>query len=283
MGAAVSMADGLYQAGRLVGDSRPIIASIGDSTFIHSGIVPLINAVHTDSRFVLIILDNHTTAMTGFQPTAEATELADGTPAARSASIPDLVRACGVDFIEVTDPYNQEAFRQLVRSAYEHTQSAEGGVAVVVADRPCVLYDPVSIQEHPIPVDVTEECDGCRYCTEAFAASASMHATKVSSFQRFWHEPIECGHAAPDDWQYRVTRLHQFRLPGSDCMSTSDLKVLSVVIAGIGGQGVIFTTRLLTFAAIRLGLPAIAAESHGMSQRGGSVVSHLRVGRSRTV
>jgi indolepyruvate ferredoxin oxidoreductase beta subunit len=61
-------------------------------------------------------------------------------------------------------------------------------------------------------------------------------------------------------------------------MSTSDLKVLSVVIAGIGGQGVIFTTRLLTFAAIRLGLPGIAAESHGMSQRGGSVVSHLRVG-----
>ncbi len=61
-------------------------------------------------------------------------------------------------------------------------------------------------------------------------------------------------------------------------MSGSDLKELRVVIAGIGGQGVIFATRLLTLAAIRLGLPAMAAESHGMSQRGGSVVSHLKVG-----
>ena len=61
-------------------------------------------------------------------------------------------------------------------------------------------------------------------------------------------------------------------------MSAPDIEELRVVIAGIGGQGVIFTTRLLTLTAIRLGLPAIAAESHGMSQRGGSVVSHLRVG-----
>ncbi len=61
-------------------------------------------------------------------------------------------------------------------------------------------------------------------------------------------------------------------------MSAPDFEELRVVIAGIGGQGVIFTTRLLTLTAIRLGLPAIAAESHGMSQRGGSVVSHLRVG-----
>jgi indolepyruvate ferredoxin oxidoreductase beta subunit len=50
------------------------------------------------------------------------------------------------------------------------------------------------------------------------------------------------------------------------------------VIAGIGGQGVIFATRLLTRAAIRMGLPAIASESHGMSQRGGSVVSHVKFG-----
>ncbi len=61
-------------------------------------------------------------------------------------------------------------------------------------------------------------------------------------------------------------------------MSTSDLDELRVLIAGIGGQGVIFATRLLTLTAIRLGLRAIAAESHGMSQRGGSVVSHLKIG-----
>ena len=193
MGAAVSMADGLYQAGRLVGDSRPIIASIGDSTFIHSGIVPLINAVHTGSRFVLVILDNHTTAMTGFQPTAESGALADGTPAARTASIPDLVRACGVDFIEVTDPYGQEEFRQIVRKAYDHSQSPGGGVAVVIADRPCALYDPISIQEHPIPVVVTEECDGCRYCTEAFECPALILLPDSSRVDIDERTCVDCG------------------------------------------------------------------------------------------
>ena len=172
MGAAVSMADGLYQAGRLVGEDRPIIATIGDSTFLHSGIPPLINAVHTGSRFVLVILDNHTTAMTGFQPTAEAGYLADGSRADRAVSIPDLVRACGVNFVRVTDPYNQDSFRAIVRQAYVHSQAPEGGVAVVVANRPCVLYDASPLQQEPIPVVVTEDCDGCRYCLEAFECPA---------------------------------------------------------------------------------------------------------------
>lgn len=172
MGAAVSMADGLYQAGRLAGEDRPIIATIGDSTFLHSGIPPLVNAVHTGSRFVLVILDNHTTAMTGFQPTAEAEVLADGGAAARALSIPDLVRACGVGFVRVTDPYDQESFREILRLAQAHVQDPQGGVAVVIADRPCVLYDPSPIQQDPVPVVVTDECDGCRYCLEAFECPA---------------------------------------------------------------------------------------------------------------
>ncbi|MCP5100983.1 MAG: indolepyruvate oxidoreductase, partial [Chloroflexi bacterium] len=172
MGASISMAHGFYQTNRLVKDKRPIIATIGDSTFFHSGVTSLINAVHAGGRFVLLILDNHTTAMTGFQPTAESEFLADGSNDARKASIADIVRGCGVQFVRQADPYNNEAFQDIVRSAYEHTQSEDGGVAVVIADRPCVLYDPKPVQAHPIPVLITEECDGCRYCTEAFECPA---------------------------------------------------------------------------------------------------------------
>jgi len=193
MGAAVSMADGLYQAGRLVGENRPIIASIGDSTFLHAGIPPLINAVHTGSRFVLVILDNHTTAMTGFQPTAAAEVLADGSAAKRAVSIPDLVRACGVGFVQVTDPYDQQSFREVLRRAYAHTQAAEGGVAVVIADRPCVLYDPSPIQRDPIPVVVTNECDGCRYCLEAFECPALVLSPDGSRVDVDRTLCIECG------------------------------------------------------------------------------------------
>ncbi|MCP4428329.1 MAG: indolepyruvate oxidoreductase, partial [Chloroflexi bacterium] len=172
MGASVTMANGFYQANRLLGDKRPIVATIGDSTFLHSGIVPLINAVHTGARFVLIILDNHTTAMTGFQPTAANDLLADGSDAARKVSIANLVSACGVQFVVETDPYEQEKYRDLLREAHKFSLAPDGGVAVIIANRPCVLYDRDPILEQPVPVVVTEECDGCRFCVEAFECPA---------------------------------------------------------------------------------------------------------------
>ena len=168
MGAGITLADGLYKASRLTGDRRPILATIGDSTFLHAGLSPLINAVHTGSRFVLVILDNHTTAMTGFQPTAAS----PSQPEQRRVSIPELARACGVTFVETAGPYDHQAFRQVLRRAYDHTQAADGGVAVVVADWPCILDDPSPIREHPVPVEITQDCDGCRYCIEAFECPA---------------------------------------------------------------------------------------------------------------
>jgi len=171
MGASVTMATGLYHAAQLTGDHRPIIASIGDSTFLHSGLVPLINAVHTNARFVLLILDNHTTAMTGAQPTAANDYTADGGPATR-VSIVGLVQACGVRFVHSADPYDQEPFAALLREAEAFTRQPDGGPAVIVADRPCILYDSTPVDAHPVPVVVTADCDGCRYCVEAFECPA---------------------------------------------------------------------------------------------------------------
>ncbi len=51
-----------------------------------------------------------------------------------------------------------------------------------------------------------------------------------------------------------------------------------LIISGVGGQGVLFITRLLAEAAIRKGYPVLTAETHGMAQRGGTVISHLKVG-----
>jgi indolepyruvate ferredoxin oxidoreductase beta subunit len=50
-----------------------------------------------------------------------------------------------------------------------------------------------------------------------------------------------------------------------------------IILAGLGGQGVIFATRLIAQAAVRVGWPVIGSETHGMSQRGGSVLSHLKL------
>lgn len=193
MGASVSMATGFYHANRLVGDRRPIIATIGDSTFLHSGIEPLIDAVHTGARFVLIILDNHTTAMTGFQPTAASETLTDDDETGRKVSIAELVHACGVTFVEVADPYKHRAFRSVLRAAYDHSQAPDGGVAVVIADRPCALYDPSSLHQALTPMVVTEDCDGCRYCLEAFACPALVLRPDGSRVDIDYGLCVECG------------------------------------------------------------------------------------------
>lgn len=55
---------------------------------------------------------------------------------------------------------------------------------------------------------------------------------------------------------------------------------IRLILAGLGGQGVVFLTRLLAQSAVSLGYPVMVSETHGMSQRGGSVMSHLKIGGS---
>jgi indolepyruvate ferredoxin oxidoreductase alpha subunit len=192
MGGSVTMAAGFYHAGKITKDKRPIVATIGDSTFLHSGIVPLINSVHTNARFILLILDNHTTAMTGAQPTPANDYAADGSAATR-VPIENIVRACGVKFVHVADPYDQEPFEKLLKDAQAFTQTDEGGVAVIIADRPCVLYDDSPVEANPIPVVITEECDGCRYCVEAFECPALVLRADKSRVDINYNVCVDCG------------------------------------------------------------------------------------------
>lgn len=192
MGAAVTMATGFYQAARFTGDKRPIVALIGDSTFLHSGITPLVNAVHTGARFVLLILDNHTTAMTGAQPTLANDYTADGGIAA-IIPIPNIVSACGVKFVRVADPYDHGPFAALLKEAHAFAQSSEGGVAVIIADRPCVLYDRTPLAADPLPVVITEDCDGCRYCVEAFECPAIILRADKSRVDIDYRICVDCG------------------------------------------------------------------------------------------
>jgi indolepyruvate ferredoxin oxidoreductase alpha subunit len=192
MGASITVATGLYQAYRLDDKEQPIVASIGDSTFIHSGVTGLTNAVHTGARFVLVILDNSTTAMTGFQPTADQTKLADGSEGARVA-IPDLVRACGVKYLRESDPYDQDDFREALKEAATFTQANEGGVAVLIAKRPCVLYDRSPLEAQPIKVEVTDECDGCKYCLVAFECPALVMNVATNKVEIDRAMCVDCG------------------------------------------------------------------------------------------
>ncbi len=171
MGSGITLASGIYQAFHLDGVEQPIIATMGDSTFYHSGTAALINAVHNKARFVLVLLDNQVTAMTGMQSTPAWDKRADGSPG-NQIPLERLVQGCGVDSLEVCDPYDLKAMVKALKRAWQRASSEQGGVSVVVARHPCLLHQGRSAQKGALPRVLTERCKACRHCVEAFECPA---------------------------------------------------------------------------------------------------------------
>jgi indolepyruvate ferredoxin oxidoreductase alpha subunit len=132
------MADFLLCMGSSIGSAgafrkvtdQPVIAFIGDSTFFHSGIPALINAVHNNHKFLLVIMDNQTTAMTGHQPDP-GTALTDFTP----VCIEEIVRACGVKHLFTIDPYLREQAKTALQQALNISE-----LTVIVSRHVCPLF-----------------------------------------------------------------------------------------------------------------------------------------------
>jgi indolepyruvate ferredoxin oxidoreductase alpha subunit len=153
MGASIANATGMALSGT---ESKPIVATIGDSTFLHSGIPPLIDAVYHQANITVVILDNGITAMTGGQHHPGTGRTLRGAQAPK-VDYETLARAVGVGFVRTVDPYEVGRLYQALREAI-----AFKGVAVVIAQRPCVL-DPVKIKGTPLSVNVAN-CVACQSC-----------------------------------------------------------------------------------------------------------------------
>jgi indolepyruvate ferredoxin oxidoreductase alpha subunit len=153
MGSSIANAVGLAKAGT---ETRPIVATIGDSTFLHSGIPPLIDAVYNNADITVFLLDNHITAMTGGQDHPGTGKTLRGEDTAR-VDFEKLIRAIGVEFVRTVDSYDMADMQRHLREAMEFK-----GVAVVISDRPCVL-DPVKIKGPAFEVK-QEDCVACQSC-----------------------------------------------------------------------------------------------------------------------
>lgn len=171
MGAAISQASGFYHAYQMRGENRPIVASIGDSTFYHAGIPALINAVHTGAKFILLILDNSTTAMTGDQPTPGLDRLADGRPA-KAVPIEEIVRACGVQEVKVIDPYRLEELTRMIKDAEKTIRAENGGIYVIISRHPCLMSPGVAKAQPSFQMEVTADCIACAVCFQDFECPA---------------------------------------------------------------------------------------------------------------
>ena len=198
MGAAITMASGFHQAYKQDGMTQPIIATMGDSTFYHAGMVGLTSAVYNDARFVLVLLDNEITAMTGMQPTPGLGIRADGS-SGRKIPLEDAVRGCGVTWVRSHDPYDVPGLISLVREAWEACQAEDGSVSTIIARHPCVLGSR-NLCQKSIPMVVTDACNGCRVCITQFECPALEYDDDLDVVhinQRLCRECGVCLHVCP--------------------------------------------------------------------------------------
>jgi indolepyruvate ferredoxin oxidoreductase, alpha subunit len=158
MGASIGNATGMEKAGL----PNRVVAVIGDSTFLHSGIAPLLNVVYNGGTITTIILDNSTTAMTGHQDHPGTGKSAQGAPA-RSVDLESLVRALGVEDVKVVSAFDLEALTAALRDSVERDEPS-----VVIVRGSCALK--VRAAGEAYRVD-PEKCDGCGACLRTGCAA----------------------------------------------------------------------------------------------------------------
>ncbi len=151
MGASVGVAHGFDVAN--IPD--PFVAVIGDSTFFHAGITPLLNIVHNLGKSTVMILDNRTTAMTGHQDHPGVPVTLSGQPAPK-VDIGDIVRACGVTDVHKVDAFDMKAVEKAIKDAL-----AFDGPSVVIVDGPCIFVGPGPAGVYGVDSD---GCNGCGLC-----------------------------------------------------------------------------------------------------------------------
>ena len=151
MGASVGMASGAEKArGREF--SKKTVAVLGDSTFIHSGITPLIDAVYGGMNTTTVILDNRITGMTGHQQNPASGKNILGDPAPQ-LNLEKLCESIGA-VVRVCDPQNLKEFTQILK---EETNADH--VSVVIARRPCALLD--KRKKEPCHIADCRNCGSC--------------------------------------------------------------------------------------------------------------------------
>lgn len=171
----LSMGDFLICMGSSAGSScgfskitnKKVISFIGDSTFFHSGIPGLINAVFNNHNFTMVILDNGTTAMTGNQPHPGVDMQKRNLEGYNRVSIEEIVRAAGVSHITVIRPYRVKKSVTAIKEALNYE-----GVSVIISKELCTLYGKSLKKQRGKPFYVTEKCKNHRDCISKLACPA---------------------------------------------------------------------------------------------------------------
>lgn len=165
MGGSIGMANGFSK----VIDDKPVFAIIGDSTFFHTGLPALANAVYNKSNLHVLVLDNRMTAMTGFQP--NPTEDID---------IAEVARGLGVEYVVEFDPYDFENGKKVIEEAIKHK-----GPTVIIMKKICANEWWRRTRRKGEKIEVyeidPEKCIACGICLVQYQCPAIHWSTDTNS------------------------------------------------------------------------------------------------------
>jgi len=181
MGASAGTGHGAQRIFDLKGEGTRVVAVMGDSTFFHTGLNGVLNAIYNKSNLITCVLDNRTTAMTGHQdhPGTGFTASGDVT---QEVSIEDVVRAFGCNNVRTINPHHLNEVRDAIKWALELDEPS-----VIVARYPCAVkkYTEADLKEFgPLTqkcyVD-EEKCIGCKRCTKTGCPAIHFKPAKKKS------------------------------------------------------------------------------------------------------
>ena len=161
MGGSIGMEHGFEKA---TGDSKNLVAVLGDSTFLHSGITGLLNMVYNEAKGTVIILDNRITGMTGHQQNPGSGKNAKG-EMAPAVNFEELVKALGVKNVTVIDPFEVKDLEAVIKRETDRDE-----LSVIITRRPCVMIT----KQEGTPNVITDNCKNCRQCMKVGCPAIEM-------------------------------------------------------------------------------------------------------------
>ncbi len=188
MGASISMAHGMSRAMGEEGHGK-VVAVLGDSTFMHSGITGLLNTVYNGSFASIIILDNRITAMTGHQQNPASGRTITGEPVP-PLDLQALCRALGVPRVRVVNPHDIPTTGKVLRE-----EIASPDPSVIISRAPCVLLPEERARKKAVyRTDITR-CTGCRGCIRLGCPAISWHPLEATEAMALGYREKQQGYA----------------------------------------------------------------------------------------
>jgi len=186
MGASISTASGIVRS-LPPEEQRRVVAVIGDSTFLHTGVNSLMEMAYNQAPATVIILDNRITAMTGRQENPASGFTLAGVKAPE-VNIGDLCRALGIKHVKVMDPYDLESATKILAEEMSRPEPS-----VIITNRPCCLIKDDARFSKAALLEVDQDaCTGCKACLRIGCPAIEWQPDQDGKKGKAYIDPLLC-------------------------------------------------------------------------------------------